>query len=121
MRQQVVAIVEDDPSMLRSIERLLKAHKFQIAAFTSAEAFLDGAASSAIKCLVLDIDLPGMSGIELRCRLTASGSEVPVIFISAIDNETVRDMAIQSGCLAFLSKPFLGSALIAAINEAAAG
>jgi FixJ family two-component response regulator len=120
MRQQVVAVVEDDPGMLQSIERLLKAYKFQTAIFTSAEDFLNGAAASSIRCLVLDIDLGGMSGIELRRRLTASGSGVPVIFISAIDDEAVRDMAIQSGCVAFLRKPFLGSALIAAIAQAVA-
>jgi FixJ family two-component response regulator len=120
MRQQVVAVVEDDPGMLQSIERLLKAYKFQTAMFASAEGFLDGAAASSIRCLVLDIDLGGMSGIELRRRLTASGSAVPVIFISAIDDEAMRDLAMQSGCVAFLSKPFLGSSLIAAIAQAVA-
>ena len=73
MSQQVVAVVEDDPGMLQSIARLLKVYKFQTAVFTSAEAFLDGAAACSIKCLVLDINLGGMSGIELRRRLIASG------------------------------------------------
>ena len=106
--------------MLQSIERLLKAYKFATATFSSAEAFLDEAASSVVQCLVLDIDLGGMSGIELRQRLTASGSNLPVIFISAVDDEMIRDMAMKSGCVAYLRKPFLGSALIGAINEAVA-
>ena len=120
MRQQVVAVVEDDPGMLQSIERLLNAYKFETATFSSAEAFLSEAASSIIRCLVLDIDLGGMSGIELRERLTAAGSNLPVIFISAIDDEIIHDMAIKAGCVAYLRKPFLGSVLIGAINEAVA-
>jgi FixJ family two-component response regulator len=120
MRQHVVAVVEDDPGMLQSIERLLKAYKFETATFSSAEAFLDDAASSVVKCLVLDIDLGGMSGIELRQRLTASGSSLPVIFITAVDDEAIREMAIKSGCVAYLRKPFPGSVLIGAINKAVA-
>lgn len=117
MRQQVVAVVDDDPGMLKSIERLLKAYKFQTATFTSAEAFLDAPAGAA-SCLVLDIHLGGMSGIDLRRRLTASGSNLPVIFISAVDDETVHEEAIEAGCVAYLRKPFLAHLLIGAINKA---
>lgn len=106
--------------MLQSIERLLKAYKFQTASFASAEAFLDASASSAATCLVLDIHLGGMSGIELRRRLTASGSDLPVIFISAVDDEAVHGMAMEAGCVAYLRKPFLGAHLIGAINKAVA-
>jgi len=118
MRQQVVAIVDDDLGMLKSIERLLKAYDFQTAAFTSAEAFLDGSAVNAATCLVFDVHLGGMSGIELRRRLTASGSNLPVIFISAIDDENVYEEALASGCVAYLRKPFLAQLLIGAINKA---
>ena len=120
MRQQVVAVVDDDPGMLRSIERLLKAHKFQTESFASAEAFLDGSAADAATCLVLDIHLGGMSGIELRRRLAASGSGLPVIFISAIDDEAVRQEAVAAGCVAYLRKPFLAQVLIGAITKAIA-
>jgi len=118
MREQVVAIIDDDPGVLRSIERLLKAHKYQTAIFTSAEAFLDDTAASAATCLILDIHLGGMSGIDLRHRLTASGSRLPVIFISAVDDETVHDEAVATGCVAYLHKPFLADVLIGAINKA---
>jgi FixJ family two-component response regulator len=118
MRHQVVAVVDDDPGMLKSIERLLKAYKFQTAIFTSAEAFLDAPAVSAASCLVLDIHLGGMSGIDLRRRLTASGSNLPVIFISAVDDESVHEEAIEVGCVAYLRKPFLAHLLIGAINKA---
>lgn len=117
MREQVVAVVEDDPGMLRSIERLLKAYKYQTATFTSAEAFLEDTAASAATCLVLDIHLNGMSGIDLRRRLTASGSSLPVIFISAVDDESVHEEALATGCVAYLRKPFLAHLLIAAINK----
>jgi FixJ family two-component response regulator len=100
MRHQLVAVVEDDPGMLQSIERLLKAYQFHTAMFASAEAFLEGAAASAAACLVLDIHLGGMSGIELRRRLTASGSDLPVIFISAADDEAMQEKAIEVGCVA---------------------
>jgi FixJ family two-component response regulator len=119
MRQRLVAVVEDDPGMLRSIERLLKAHEFQPAAFTSAEEFLGTAAESEATCLILDIHLGGMSGIELRRQLTARGSSLPVIFMSAVDDERVRQTAIAVGCVAYFRKPFLPDHLIGAVNKAA--
>ena len=74
---QVVAIVDDDPGMLKGIQRLLAVHGFVTEAFTSAEAFLEGAEASEATCLLLDIDLGGISGIELRRQLAASGSNWP--------------------------------------------
>lgn len=119
MREHVVAVIDDDPGMLKSIDRLLKAHQFKTAIFTSAEDFLDDATALAATCLVLDIHLSGMSGIELRRRLTASGSSLPVIFISAVDDENVHEEALATGCVAYFRKPFLAHLLIGAINKAA--
>ena len=93
-----VAVVDDDPSIGRSIQRLLKAHGFAAEVFPSAEAFLDRDPDSCVACLVLDIHLPGMSGLELRRRLTAAGSILPVIFVTAIDDDAVKMAAIQLGC-----------------------
>ena len=118
MRQQLVAVVDDDPGMLKSIERLLRAYKFEPVVFTSAEAFLGDLAAGTASCLVLDIHLGGMSGIDLRRRLAAEGSHLPVIFISAEDDETLHEAAIESGCVAYLRKPFLAQLLIGAINKA---
>ena len=118
MRQPVVAVVDDDPGMLKSIDRLLKAYKFQTAMYPSAESFIDGLADGGPACLVLDIHLGGMSGIELRRKLTASGSDFPVIFISAAVEETVRQEAFAAGCVAYLRKPFPAPLLIEAINKA---
>jgi FixJ family two-component response regulator len=119
IRRQVVAVIDDDPGMLKAIERLLGAKGFDVEAFASAEAFLAGAAASEATCLVLDIHLGGMSGIELRRRLAESGSRLPVVFITALDDEATRKEAMEAGCVAFLRKPFLSHLLIDAIEKAA--
>jgi len=121
MRRQIVAVVENDVGMLQSIERLLKAYQFEPALFTSAEAFLAGAAASTVNCLLLDIHLDGMSGIDLRRELAARGSDLPVIFMSAIDDDGIRDQTNEVGCVAYFRKPFSAQHLIAAINRAVAG
>lgn len=117
-KNKTVAIVDDDPGMLRGIARLLGAHGFGTRVFASAEAFLDDAKAKTAVCLVLDIDLGGISGIELRRKLTASGSRLPVIFITALDDATTQQEAIAAGCVAFLSKPFGAKQLVCAITSA---
>ena len=111
-----IAVVEDDPSMLQGLNRLLLAHGFRVERFTSAESFLDDIARCEAKCLLVDIHLGGMSGIDLKRRLTSSGSPMPVIFMTAIDNEATRKEAVEVGCVAYLRKPFLAKLLIDAIN-----
>ena len=120
-RPYTVAIVEDDPGMRRGVERLLNAHGFEAEVFPSAEAFLARDPDSRVACLVLDIHLPGMSGLELRRRLTAAGSTLPVIFITAIDHDAVETAAIQAGCAAYLHKPFAAELLITAVTNALTG
>jgi CheY-like chemotaxis protein len=85
-RRKVVGVVDNDPSMLKALERLLTAHGFVVEPYVSAEAFLDGAAEDELTCLVLDIHLGGMSGIQLCRQLSASGCKFPVIFVTAFDN-----------------------------------
>ena len=120
MRRQIVAVVEDDLGMLQSLERLLRAYQFEPALFTSAEAFLASTAASTVDCLILDINLGGMSGIELQRELAARGSNLPVVFMSAIDDDIVRGQAFEVGCVAYFLKPFPAQHLIAAINKAVA-
>jgi FixJ family two-component response regulator len=112
-----IAVVEDDPSMLKGLNRLLLAHGFRVQKFTSAEAFLSCIRSCEAKCLVVDINLGGISGIDLKRRLTSCGSDFPVIFMTAIDNEATRQEAFHAGCVAYLRKPFLAELLIDAINS----
>jgi FixJ family two-component response regulator len=111
-----IAVVEDDPSMLKGLHRLLSAHGFRVQRFTSAESFLKSAASCEATCLVVDIHLGGISGIDLKRRLASSGSNLPVIFMTAVDNEATRQDALDAGCVAYLRKPFLAKLLIDAIN-----
>lgn len=111
-----IAIVEDDPSMLQGLKRLLSMHGFHVQAFSSAESFLEDATKCGATCLLVDIHLGGISGIDLKRRLASSGGDLPVIFMTGIDNEAVRREALDVGCVAFLKKPFLAKLLIDAIN-----
>jgi FixJ family two-component response regulator len=112
-----VAVVEDDPSMLNGLNRLLSAHGYRVQKFTSAEAFLNDIESCDAKCLLVDINLGGLSGIDLKRRLISSGCDFPVIFMTAIDSEATRRDAVDAGCVAYLKKPFLAKLLIDAINS----
>ena len=113
-----VAVIDDDPTMLKAIERLLRAKGFDVETFDSAESFLAGTGSAT--CLILDIELGAMSGIELRRRLVSWGVDLPVIFITALDDEATEKEATEAGCVAYLRKPFLASLLIGAIDKATA-
>jgi FixJ family two-component response regulator len=117
-RPTIVAIVDDDPSMLRATETLLDAHGFATEAFASAEEFLGRGNPTRVDCLLLDIHLGGMSGIELRHQLRASGCTLPVIFMTALDDEAIRGHALKAGCVAYLRKPFPARQLIHAIWKA---
>ena len=99
---------------------MLNAHGFMTEEYSSAEAFLSRGASSKIECLVLDVDLGGMSGIELQRQLRDSGSKLPVIFITALEDGALEAEAARAGGIAYLHKPFPGALLINAINSALA-
>jgi FixJ family two-component response regulator len=116
-RMHTIAVIEDDPSMLQGLNRLLSAHGFRVQRFTSAESFLDDIATCEAKCIVVDVHLGGISGIDLKRRLTSSGRDLPVIFMTAIDSEATRQDAFDAGCVAYLKKPFLAKLLIEAINS----
>ena len=120
-RPKMIAVVDDDASMLKGIERLLGAYGIATRVYTSAEAFLDLNATADVDCLLVDVHLGGMSGIELRHHLTASGCKLPVIFMTAFDDEATRLQAQTAGCIAFLHKPFAANLLIGAIEQVAAG
>jgi FixJ family two-component response regulator len=104
--------------MLQGLSRLLSAHGFRVVRYTSAEAFLDNVAECEAACLVVDIHLGGISGIDLKRRLTSSGSDFPVIFMTAADSEATRQAAAETGGVAYLRKPFSAQLLVDAINRA---
>jgi FixJ family two-component response regulator len=117
-RRKVIAVVDDDSGTLDAIGFLLDAHGFGVRAFDSAEAFLERDAAEQVDCLLLDIHLGGLSGIGLRRRLEASGSTLPVIFMTALDDAATRGQAQRAGCVAYLQKPVLARQLMDAIHKA---
>ncbi|RDJ04006.1 response regulator [Rhizobium grahamii] len=117
--RHTIAVVDDDASIRRSIGRLLNAYGFVATEYASSEAFLGHYEGTDAACLVLDIDLDGgISGMELQRRLKTAGSNLPVIFITALEDHRLQAEAERVGCIAYLRKPFAGSDLIAAINKA---
>jgi FixJ family two-component response regulator len=111
-------VVDDDPGMLRSVKRLLRSNGYDSLLFSSAKAFKNHVDFEDACCVVLDINLEDGSGIELRHRLKAAGHSVPVIYITGNDNPAVRTAALQSGCLAYLTKPFSARSLMEPLQRA---
>ena len=116
-----VFVVDDDPGMLRGVQRLLKEHGYDAVPFSSAAAFQSHGDFGGAICVVLDIDLNDDSGIQVRRRLKVAGISLPVIYITGKDSTATRKAAIESGCLAYLTKPFSAKSLIEPIERAAAG
>jgi FixJ family two-component response regulator len=113
----LISVVDDDPSMSRMLCRAIKAAGLSVDAFGSAEEFLDSDASRASVCLILDMNLPGMSGLELQQRLNASRRAVPIIFMSAQADEATRSRAFKAGAIGFLPKPFSLDSLLTALRS----
>jgi FixJ family two-component response regulator len=112
-----IAIVEDDASLRRALERLLCASGFEAHTFASAEEFLTAATPESYACLIFDIRLPGMSGFELFDHLTASGQPRPTIFITAQDEDRVRQQASRIPNSVYQRKPVVGTVLLEAIRS----
>ena len=104
----LIAIVDDDRLIRSALERLLKSAGLRAKSFDSAEDYLDERDHNGICCLILDIGLPGMSGFELHRRLAAEANRLPVVFISARDEQEVENKAAQAGAIAFLRKADVG-------------
>jgi FixJ family two-component response regulator len=113
-----VAIVDDDDDLREALASLLRASRFTIDTFASAEAFLDFPQRREVNCLVLDVRLPGMSGIALQRQLLDSGCSTPIVFISARSDASVREMALNAGASAFLNKPVRAKELLNEIQLA---
>jgi FixJ family two-component response regulator len=120
-QRNLVYVVDDDVSMLRGIQRLLKEHGYKAVPFRSANAFQEHDDFQKAICVVLDIDLDDGSGIEVHQRLRSTGVELPVIYMTGKDSSATRNAAIESGCLAYLTKPFAARSLIEPIERALIG
>jgi FixJ family two-component response regulator len=118
MPQKIVAIIDDDPGMLVSLRDLLGARGFGTSVFSSAEEWLERGAAIHADCMLVDVYLGGMSGIELQRRLRASGSTLPIILMTARYDAATRSQAREAGCATLLCKPFGTAQLIEAIETA---
>jgi FixJ family two-component response regulator len=117
----LIVVVEDDEPSRVAMSRLLRACGFEPALFDCAEAYIAAPPAAAPLCLILDVGLGGMSGIELQRRLRAEGSALPIIVVTGRRDERVQERARQNGCSAFLWKPFDAETLLAAIGSIAGG
>jgi FixJ family two-component response regulator len=118
--RNLVFVVDDDAAILRATKRLLRRHGYDTVLFPSAEAFENHGDFEKAICIILDINLANRSGIELRDRLKAGGNSVPVIYMTGNDSPAIRVAALQSGCLAYLTKPFSAKSLIEPLTRASA-
>jgi FixJ family two-component response regulator len=118
IQRQLVAVVDDDESVRESLPDLLREFGFRSRVFSSAEDFLASNVVSQMECLVLDIAMPGMTGFDLQQELKVRGHNIPIVFITAQKDETVRKRALERGAVGFLLKPFSDTALLKALNTA---
>jgi FixJ family two-component response regulator len=114
----LVSVVDDDESVRESLPDLLRELGFEVEAFSSGEEFLASECVGETRCLILDIAMPGMSGPDLQRELTHRGLEIPIVFITANRDETVRPSLLKQGAVECLFKPFSDTALLDAVNAA---
>lgn len=117
----ILCVVDDDESVRESLPDLLGTFGYATRAFSSAEEFLSSGSVDETSCLILDIAMPGMSGLELRQELKRRGQEIPIIFITGQRDETIRARVLQQRVAGFLLKPFSDADLLAAIKTALHG
>ena len=114
----LVSLVDDDESVLESLPDLLKEFGFAVKAFSSAEEFLASDSVNATKCLILDIALPGMTGPDLQRELTLRRQNIPIVFITADEDETIRPRMLEQGAVDCLFKPVSEATLLKALDRA---
>jgi FixJ family two-component response regulator len=118
VKRPLVSIVDDDESVRESLPDLLKEFGYAVQAFSSAEEFLASDYVSQTGCLILDIAMPGMSGPDLKRELALRRHEIPIVFITALGDKTVRPRLLEQGAVECLSKPFSDATLLTALNAA---
>jgi len=118
MTANLISVVDDDAAVRRTTGRLIEAFGFRAAIFESADSFLRSDKVHDTSCLVADVQMPGMNGLELQSHLAAAGLRIPIIFITAYDTKESRQRAMQAGAIAFLIKPFREELLLQTIRAA---
>ncbi|ABF42715.1 response regulator receiver protein [Candidatus Koribacter versatilis Ellin345] len=116
VKANLISVVDDDESIRRTMTLLIQSFGFQAAVFDSAENLLKSGQLHETSCLIVDVQMPGMNGLQLQGHLASSGYKIPIIFITAYDNKESRCQAMQAGAIAFLSKPFDDEVLLETIR-----
>jgi two-component system, LuxR family, response regulator FixJ len=114
----MIAIVDDDESIRDSTKSLLRSVGHEVETFASAETFLERGTLAETKCIVLDVRMPGMDGLELQRRLGGSQADIPIIFVTAHDDASIRRSALEAGAIDVLNKPFQADTLVAIVQTA---
>ena len=114
----IISIIDDDESMRCALKSLVTSLGFKAYTFASAEQYLDSSYLDDTSCLITDLQMPGLSGIELQKSLLAQDRHIPIIFMTAFPEERIRTRAMEAGALGFLSKPFESQTLITLIDKA---
>ena len=117
MTENLISVVDDDESVRRTTTLLIESFGFRAAAFESAETFLNSGHLHDTSCLIVDVQMPGMNGLQLQSHLAAAGYGIPIIFITAYESKDSRQRAMQAGAAAFLGKPFSDEQLLQIIRS----
>ena len=118
MTENLISVVDDDESVRRTTTLLIESFGFRAAAFESAEHFLRSGHLHDTSCLIVDVQMPGMNGLQLQSHLAAAGCGIPIIFITAYESKDSRERAMRAGAAAFLGKPFSDEQLLQIIRSA---
>jgi FixJ family two-component response regulator len=118
MEKPIVFVVDDDESVCKALKRLMKSVGIKVRTLASAEDFLNQGCHNVPGCLILDVRIPGINGLELQEKLVESSSTMPIIFISAHEDVSVREQGLRAGAVAFLQKPFEDKTLLDAVYSA---
>jgi FixJ family two-component response regulator len=117
----VISVIDDDASVRAATNNLLSSHGYPVDTFASAEEFLQSAQLNELSCVIADVQMPAMSGLDLLTHMRARSYDVPFIFITAFPDDSVRTRALKAGAVCFLAKPFAGPALINCVQTALDG
>jgi FixJ family two-component response regulator len=115
--RNLISVIDDDESVRRTTALLIESFGFRAAAFESAENFLSSSHLNDTSCLILDVQMPGMNGLQLQSQLASARSRIPIVFITAYDDRESRRRAMQAGAVAFLGKPFSDEQLLQTIRS----
>jgi FixJ family two-component response regulator len=114
----MISIIDDDQAVREATKGLVRSLGYNASAFASAEEFLGSERLNDTSCLITDLQMPGLSGIELQDRLIADGHRMPIIFITAYPEESIRARAMKAGAVCFMSKPYSDERLVGCIEKA---